>query len=720
MMQYQTRIPSLSQVTATHYTPGADHLYYTDVGTGEVWWMPVNPATQLVSRSQVVAKGQQINLNVFATADVQWDTAGANLVARNFARILPLTGVNSLAEITPASLEAANWASVPNNNSVPENGSSTTGRFYAVRINYASEYHYAKLRIYKLGAQTWVDWVTYTLSPNPYRVGAGLSDVRDLVVSEYETALYVSALDVNSGLYSVLSAPRTSSALSPYPEFSIQPQPITFEPLDDPQQLVLDGEFVYVVDAHNLWRINLATQETYAVVTGFSNGKGLLLSSSGPSLMAYIAESTGKVFAVDISDYVGGSTPIQVSLPAYQLSTTQLGFLAWANPERSAFYVPLTDTREVVRVDLLTGGITTEGTTLTPAPGPSSIEVFSDSTLYVACTTELGRFTRSITVSNVLMLGIGLIPFDYINNSVQNPASPGPDDGKANTSSAPGYYFSGYPNLPFGGDLSLMLNHPLAWNSGVRFYSVRLKNLASGLTRSIVDTFYDFKWDATAAPPRFNNTPTASTGGLFPIRDPADLWYNAYLGLLLRTTTADNGHNVLTVDFFDANKQPIPSGSFSRLLFVDNTRCGVRLELPRVGSSTTPPTAGVYPTLECGCLAYVTKNDLVELDFTAWQPQGSGTYSLRVSGGSGNIPLLAQDGVVTQAPTLVTKSQTSASKPIRVGHILGNCDVANVSIGLSVPSRVIDGFGWVNLGASTSRYFTLIKGPISHTPWTEP
>ncbi|NPC72347.1 hypothetical protein HPP05_21560 [Corallococcus exiguus] len=720
MMQYQTRIPSLSNVTATHYTPGADHLYYTDVGTGEVWWMPVNPATQLASRSQVVAKGQQLNLNVFATTDIQWDTAGANLLAKNFARILPLSGVNSLAEITPASLEAANWASVSNNNSLPENGSSTTGRFYAVRINYASEYHYAKLRIYKLGTQTWMDWVTYTLSPNPYRVGAGLTDVRDLVVSEYETALYVTAYDASSGQHSVLSSPRTSSALSPYPEFSIQPQPITYQILDEPQQLVLDGEFVYVVDATTLWRISLTTQETWPVVTGFSNGKGLLLSSSGPSLMAYIAESTGKVFAVDISDYVGGPTSIPVSQPAYQLTTTQLGFLAWANPERSAFYVPLTDTREVARIDLLAGGITTEGTTPTAAPGPSSIEVFSDSTLYVACTTELGRFTRSITVSNVLLLGIGLIPFGYINNSEQNPSSPGPDDGKANTSSAPGYYFSGYPNLPFAGDLSLMLNHPLAWNSGVRFYSLKLKNLASGLTRSIVDTFYDFKWDAAAAPPRFNSQPTASTAGLFPIRDPAELWYNAYLAALVKTSTADNGHNVLLVDFYDANKQPIPNGGFSRLLFVDNTRCGVRLELPRVGSSTTPPAAGVYPVLECGCLAYVTKDDLVELDFVAWQPQGSGSYSLRVSGGGGNIPLLAQDGTVTPAPTLVSKTRTSANKAIRVGHILGNCDVANVTLALNVPSRVIDGFGWVNLGAYTSRSFTVIKGPISHTPWTEP
>ncbi|CAM4520093.1 hypothetical protein [Corallococcus exiguus] len=104
----------------------------------------------------------------------------------------------------------------------------------------------------------------------------------------------------------------------------------------------------------------------------------------------------------------------------------------------------------------------------------------------------------------------------------------------------------------------------------------------------------------------------------------------------------------------------------------------------------------------------------------AWQPQGSGSYSLRVSGGGGNIPLLAQDGTVTPAPTLVSKTRTSANKAIRVGHILGNCDVANVTLALNVPSRVIDGFGWVNLGAYTSRSFTVIKGPISHTPWTEP
>ncbi|EPX61263.1 hypothetical protein D187_001046 [Cystobacter fuscus DSM 2262] len=83
-----------------------------------------------------------------------------------------------------------------------------------------------------------------------------------------------------------------------------------------------------------------------------------------------------------------------------------------------------------------------------------------------------------------------------------------------------------------------------------------------------------------ASIPRFMNTSTSVVGNLFPIRNPRDGWYSPYLAALLKTNTLDNGHNMLTVDFFDDNKQAVANGSFSRLIYIDNTQGDVSLELP--------------------------------------------------------------------------------------------------------------------------------------------
>jgi hypothetical protein len=723
MMKYQTRLPGLSEVRATHYSAGADHLFYMNSSTGELFSLPVNPATLLLSRAETLTQNKRLNLNTFGSFDLQWmwDSSGKKqLAALNSARIL-LLGANSLQDVSPTALVQANWNSVVNNNKVDEDGTSTTGRIYAVRIPYGTEFHYAKIRVFQANGQTWVEWFTYSTSLNAYRLSTGFLDVRDILLSEYETTLYLTAQYAVDGQHYVLASPRSSSALSPYPDYTSQAQPVHDTPLTEPQQMALDEGFLYVVDDTSLWRIDLSMRTQVCLVSGLTGGTGLLLSTRGSSPKVCLSDAAGNVFVIDLPGYMEDGPPLQVpAQPTYSLGA-QSGFMAWANPEHSALYISLPDAKEVVRIDLITGESTHEGKLISSSgtARPWSIELLSENKLYVSGETEIGQFSREIEVANHLMLGIGLIPFQYINDS-QAPTPPNLDSGKANTSSAPGYYFSAHPNLPFAGELSLMLNQELAWTQGIRFYSVKLKNLSSGVTRSIIDTFYDQKWDALATPPRFMNTPTSVVGNLFPIRNPADLWYNPYLSALIRTNTQDNGHNVLTVEFFDGNKQLVTGGSFSRLIYIDNTRCNVRLELPRVGSASTPPAALIYPTLECGCLAYVTKNDLVELDFVAWQPQGSGSYSLRVSGGGAGRPRLAQDGTVTASPLLVTKKLTVDGKPIRIGHILGDCDVANVGISLSVPSRVIDGFGWVNLGASAHWSFTLIKGPISHSPWVEP
>jgi hypothetical protein len=444
---------------------------------------------------------------------------------------------------------------------------------------------------------------------------------------------------------------------------------------------------------------------------------GLLLSREDGGLTAYISTNLGDVFTVELFDFdfsAANAQPLTVSTPEYRLGGAS-GSLSWANASRTAFYAPLLDARVIKRVDLASEVMATEVQALASTLTPWSVEVITESKLYVATDKEIGRLARSIGAQGELLLGIGLIPFDYINNSKNPPATPMPDDGKATTD--PNYYFGGHPNLPFGGMLSLMLNHEVAWNSGYRFYSVKLRHLESGQERLITDSFYDNRWQAYNDPPRFLTERIEASNGMFPVKDPADLWYLPYLAAWVHTRYEDNGHNLLIVEFFDGERRPVANGAHPRLIMLDNTYCRSRLELPRIGTATTAPAANVYPELLCGCLAYTTKNDLVEVDYKAWHPEGSGTFSLNFWRGGHHLPNLTVNGPVTTSPVLKTKKEELTSVPLRVGHILGNCDVANVEIHVSVPARVIDGFQWVNLGAHSYRTFTLIKGPITHTPW---
>lgn len=716
MMTYQTRIPNLTQVRGTHYTPGTNHLYYT--ANNSVFYLPVTPSTILVERTQTINVGGTLNLNGFLPSnDLKW--TGTQLQVSN-GRISPLSSApSSLDQIPASTLTAVNWATAPT--SIGETGQSPTGAFYAIRLSYSGDFHYVKLRVYQANNRTYFEWVTFTLSPNPVAVVNGLpDDVRDLVISENETMLYFSAtVDEGNGLEGgVYVSPRVNTTTTPYPEFSSLAQRVNTEPLEDPQQFAVEEGFIYIMAAQGLWRISPDSGDKELIVDcGNKGGTGLLLAPTDTGVNAYISDDSGKIYVVDISEF-SGAAPMLPSEPAYSLESS-CGFMTWANDVRSALYVTLPAVNKIVRIDLTTRTTAVEATLPTAVSAAWSVEVISDNRLYAAGDSELGELARAIAATNVLMLGIGLIPFDYINNSINfNTSQLGIDDGKANTSTAPGYYFSTYPNLPFGGELSLMINHAQAWNSNIRFYTISLMTLRTGITRSITDSFVDLKWDSGAN--KFLPETLTASGGYYAIRKPDELWYNAFLGGKIRTAVAQNGHNVLTVRFYDANKQLVTNGTFTRLLLIDNTRCNVNLQLPRKGTATAAPAAGVYPTLTCGCLGYDSKDDRLEVDFKAWQDQGSGTYALRFYLGGRLIGNLNTNGTVDTVPTLHVKNTASSNKPLRVGHILGDCDIGNVRITLSSPSRIIDGFAWVNLGSSTEKLFTLVRAPVTHTPWTEP
>jgi hypothetical protein len=707
-MTYNTIIPGLTHVRGTHYARGADYLYFVR-GSGStsagIYRIPLNPAT-LVSEGHDVAfaVNKQLNLNGQGGNDLL-RASGTHIQARSGARVEPLTAP-SFAAILPNDLLAVAWGT-SGNNLESEDGQSSTGRLYGVRIPTKDGVNYAKVRVYKNAAgSTRIDWTTYLLNPDPIRVSPSYGDVRDIVVSDYESEIYLSGVD-GSGRGYVGRVERTVGGS--YPEYSLSSTSINATELVEPQQIVLDSTVVYVVDNDSVWRFDELNATEDKLVDGLQGGVGLLLDRSSAGIRAFIADAEG-LHVVNLADYAGTTLSVP---PAFHATSGPSGFLTWANEEHTAIYFTDRATKQVRLLDLDSNeeiGVQAASTE------PWSIEVTSSGALYVASEEEIGSVLFTIAPSGALVLGIGLIPFEYIINSINFTLPPALDDGKVDTSSANGYFFSQYPKLPLGGNLSLMLNHNAAWNSAIRYYKISLQNAdnPSGAGRSITKEYTDMRWNPASSPPRFEPVSTATESGLYPVRSPADLWYNSHLASVISTSVADNGHKILKVEFFNDKRQPV-GVPFERLLLIDNTRYSGRLDLPRIGAP--PPAPPAPTTLQCGCLTFTTKNDLVEVDFAAWHPQGAGEYALSFYRGSTHLATLAQRGPLTTTQTLTTKNEVSPGTPLRVGHLIGDCDVANITITLGVPSRVIDGFGWVSLSASQSRSFTLLKAPLTHTPW---
>ena len=230
----------------------------------------------------------------------------------------------------------------------------------------------------------------------------------------------------------------------------------------------------------------------------------------------------------------------------------------------------------------------------------------------------------------------------------------------------------------------------------------------------ITAPFGDLLWNPVASL-FLSTTVTATALGSndkFPIRNPADRWYTPYRAAIIPTSMSDNGLNILRIELFDGNGTLVDTQD--RTILVDNRRTEGQLFLPRSGD----PVPSTYPTADCGCLQYASKNDFVELDFSASHPDGLANYRLHFYRGSVHLGNLQETAPVTIAPQLRTKNRTASSASIQVGHIVGDCNIATVRIDLIVPSYVIDGYSWLNYGVHRQVYFTYVPDTISpSTPW---
>ncbi len=730
-------------IRGTHYTPGEAHVYYANnnassgSAVGQILRIRVTPLEKISDGSKLITSSPETQINLDAGPwDIRWTnvavTTGlpptvlpsgtpklARVVGTSFYKY-PSAPPGGLAGIDPASLPVLGYALTAN--AVLETGQGDN--YYAVKLSSAN---YSVFRIYKDPAnptKTRFDWITYKLNSNPDIIGFGYDDPRDILIkaSPGGNIAYITAKD-EFGSDRVLAVADTGP-LAPLPSYNVFGMSSSYaiddssQPLIDPQQLALYDGKVWVVDAVGLWSIDELTYEQTPEVSIPNGAVGLLIDDAG---MAFISDGQGTLRKVNLTQMPRVIT--YLPSPISVLSGPS-GFLTWTDATKTSFFATVrSPDNKVCIVDLTNPAITLllDLNTLAPSLAePWSVEVLSPSLLFLACDAELGSISLSI-VSNALVLGIGLVPFDYI---IQDPVSL--NRGKADTTPATGYFYQ-VNKVPFGGNLNLMINHAKGYAAGLRYYRVKLQHLVTGVSRDIIDPFTDLLWRQVGSGPGFYATPVASTGpsavvgtpvNAFPIRKPSELWYNPYLSVILPTRLTDNGLNQITFEFFDQSGSLVLAETKSYVVLIDNNPCHASLRLARIGN---PPSA-TYPILDCGCIMYNSKDEHVEFDFTAWQLQGQGVYSLAFYGGSGYLPALAQSGVVDTSAILRTKSLTnlSNSPTFKVGHLTGNCSVVGITVTLSVPPRVIDGYRWLS-GSYASQYFTLVPSTISMSaPWVDP
>jgi hypothetical protein len=435
--------------------------------------------------------------------------------------------------------------------------------------------------------------------------------------------------------------------------------------LNAPQQLFLDEAHnaAYVVEyaaAGDLVRINLTGGAKTVVATGLNNPVGVVLTANGQ--YAYVTEQTtgpdlGRVSQIQISS--GVRTTIAKGL-------TAPFFLTWADPAQDSLLVPQRDPSNSIARVYVTSGVTSVIATGVPFR-PSSVVIPYLEEVLVCCDSVIDAISFVDFTGTALLMGIGNIPYNYINTTT----------GLATTPSASIYYVN---NAPFGGTLSIMVNFQAADTAGAPYYQV----LVDGVPQT--STWLTYKYASTPAPGGYVLTPVPATIvgptiGCYPVHPVADLflYYPPALGYILDTTALTNGFHTIQLQLISSTGAPVAKSLLVKIL-VNNQSCVATLS--PVVLSTSPPTLADA----CGVLHYGTNKALtVTLAYTATQPAGFGLYSFDlVRGVTG----------VTLTPPLPDGAPVPATAPITatVSQLLGTCPTAGFAAEIYVAATMTNGW----------------------------
>jgi hypothetical protein len=186
----------------------------------------------------------------------------------------------------------------------------------------------------------------------------------------------------------------------PFPQYSSYPIPLAIAgseaPLLGPQQMVIDGNSIYVVAEGGLFLLQPESYAQVQVVSGIPAPVGLLLDRQELSLVAYISDQAGQIYAVDISQFnaptfdangnpIGlANSPITAPSPSAGLGLGgPSGFLTWADDAHTAFYATVGGpSGRVRRIELASIAAPT-------LASPWSVVVLAEGSLSVVCDSAI-------------------------------------------------------------------------------------------------------------------------------------------------------------------------------------------------------------------------------------------------------------------------------------------------------------------------------------------
>ena len=336
-------------------------------------------------------------------------------------------------------------------------------------------------------------------------------------------------------------------------------------------------------------------------------------------------------------------------------------FMTWSDPGEGGILITERDpANQITLVNLTTSPVSTQPVALAVPFRPSSVAVVTPDRLLLCSDTEVDEvdLTDSVYVATgPMLLGIGHVPVSRIDQA----------DGFADTTVDPSYFFQ-VKDSPFGGTLPVMFNHENAYASGARYYKI----LVDGVEPR--QTWYDYKWSTPDNAFTLRTiAPTAS--GYYPVRNPAELWYNHWLGYQLDTVALNlsNGLHTIAVQIFSGQSALLEIGNIGNpghtmVVQIDN-------QWPQAQIDAIYHEPGHNPIGTCGIVDSGTDEftfDITALDaeqhllswsLTAlWGDNQSATvasdsYSAHVSlsklwpGVAGNVPSPAWHAAVAGDPT---------------------------------------------------------------------
>lgn len=481
--------------------------------------------------------GSEVALEHRELADIWWeqhDSVHRSMVPLGNAEISNI-GVVNFNGVSVAELQGLSYSSTPINGNNDATNQLVNGDVFAVITRSGN---YAKVQVINYGYDIEIRWRTYKLHPRYQVLGAGYTHPEDVVVSADCQHAYVTERGGNLLRVDLSNADRSHAT-------------VVSSGMTAPHQIALDEDrgHAYVVEYANLGRllrIDLTTGAQTTLVSDLENAIGLLMTDD--LRFAYVSEQAsggnGRVSRIELN--TGQREELVTGM-------TSPFFLTWADAGEGAILTTERDpANRVSLIDLTRTPVGVSHVAIGVPFRPSSVAVAANRLLLCSnsVVSELNLTGSVYVATGPIVLGIGHVPADRIVS------------GYADTTVDPGYFFQ-VKDVPFGGTLSLMVNHEHAYADGARYYKV----LVDGVTQR--GSWNDYRWSTSTK--RFVlRTLNPLGSGYFRVRRPHELWYNHWLGYRLRTSGLTNSLHTVTVSLYGAPNAGSFMGSHNLQVQIDN------------------------------------------------------------------------------------------------------------------------------------------------------